>query len=75
MLVVTHGLFLRMLIATVLLGKDLTGPEYKRFFDATLTKNTGISVLQFLEEEHARRDRPARRGWILYVYNDHAHLG
>jgi probable phosphoglycerate mutase len=74
-LVVTHGLFLRILVACVLFGEDLSAKEYKRFFAATLTQNTGITVLRFMEDTQVRVDILARQGWVLYVFNDHAHLG
>lgn len=68
LVVVTHGYFLRTLVARVLLGELLTGELFKRFQRISINQNTGISVLRHraTAEEHAH--------WRLWVYNDHAHL-
>jgi broad specificity phosphatase PhoE len=67
--VVTHGYFLRTMIARVLIGESLTGEIFKRFQRTASMENTGLTVLKykdaFEEEMH----------WRLWVYNDHAHLG
>ncbi len=67
--VVTHGFFLRTIIARVLLGDSLSGATFRKMQKATETENTGITVLRYrggFEEEPV---------WRLWVYNDHAHLG
>jgi len=69
-LVVTHGLFLRILIARVIFGRELTGREGVRFVEKTATKNTGITVITD-DSKKFREDSP----WRLHVWNDHAHLG
>ena len=69
-LVVTHGLFLRILIARVIFGRELTGREGARFVEKTATKNTGITVISDDSTKH-REDSP----WKLLTWNDHAHLG
>jgi len=66
-LVVTHGFFLRVVLALVTLGESLTGEECGKFVRTFETENTGVSV--FLYDEN----RPNR--WRLWVWNDHAHLG
>lgn len=68
-LAVTHGGFLRMIAAVMILGKDLTYSEYRKFFHVLRTKNTGISVIE--------RNLEAAEGepqWYLVAWNDHSHL-
>ncbi len=67
--VVTHGYFLRFMIAKVLLGEHLSGEVYKRFQKSLATENTGLTVL------HYRDDFEEGPRWRLWIYNDHAHLG
>lgn len=67
-LVVTHGFFLRILLARITMGADLTAPECKHFVDACHMENTGITVFCYNPE---RKENP----WFLWMWNDHAHLG
>jgi broad specificity phosphatase PhoE len=69
LVVVTHGFFLRIIIARVLFGDLLSGELLKKFQKATRTENTGITVLRY---QAAFEESPA---WRLWIYNDHAHLG
>lgn len=66
--VVTHGFFLRAIVARVLLGDGLTGPNMRKFQTHASMENTGITVLHyrdaFEEDSH----------WRLWTYNDHAHF-
>lgn len=65
--VVTHGFFLRTMIARVILGDSL-GPEAFRNFHARVSmENTGLSVLKYGKTHEG----PV---WRLWIYNDHAHL-
>jgi len=67
--VVTHGYFLRTIVARVLLGDLLSGDASRRFQKSAAMANTGLSVLWYhggFEEESS---------WRLWTYNDHAHLG
>lgn len=66
--VVTHGYFLRAMVARVLLGDDLTGPMMKRFQERASIENTAITVLNYrdaYEEDFA---------WRLWTLNDHSHF-
>jgi probable phosphoglycerate mutase len=66
--VVTHGYFLRALVARVLLGDSLTGPIIKRFQERASIENTAITVLKYrdaYEEDFA---------WRLWTLNDHSHF-
>lgn len=69
LVVVTHGFFLRTLVARVLLGDFISGDILRRFVTSATTENTGLTVLHYRTgfEEEAR--------WRLWIYNDHAHLG
>lgn len=67
--VITHGYFLRTIIARVLLGDHLSGKAFRRFQRTATTENTGLTVLRYhggFEEEPS---------WRFWIYNDHLHLG
>jgi broad specificity phosphatase PhoE len=68
LVVVTHGYFLRTMLARVLLGDLLTGEIFRRFQKSAATENTGVTVLR----HHGSVDEPQR--WRLWTFNDHAHL-
>lgn len=64
-LVVTHGMILRMIVATMFLGKKVTPDlflQFERFFK---TSNAGMTVCE----------RGKESGWKLLTWNDSAHLG
>jgi broad specificity phosphatase PhoE len=67
LLVVTHGLFLRVLLAKAIYGDDLTGEQCTNIIGTMQTANTGITVFTY----DAERARP----WCVITWNDHAHLG
>lgn len=67
-LVVTHGYFLRTIVARVLLAESLNPAAFKNFHRAASIENTGITVLQY------RDDFEQDHSWRLWTYNDHAHL-
>jgi broad specificity phosphatase PhoE len=62
--VVTHGFFLRTLVARALFAEMLTEKAFKRFQHVAAMENAGLTVLRWRGET----------GWRLWVYNDHAHL-
>lgn len=66
--VVSHGFFLRTLIARVTLGLSMTADNLKNIQSTGVMKNTGLTVFQYgsMNENDA---------WRLWVYNDHTHLG
>lgn len=66
-LVVTHGVFLRNIVAQVIFGQRLTGEDCGRVLESFIASNTGITVLQF--------DPDRKKQWKLLTWNDHAHLG
>ncbi len=65
--VMTHGFFLRVMLARVLMGNLLTGPLLRQFETHAEMQNTGITVLRF-------RSSGTPSGWNLWTYNDHSHL-
>jgi ribonuclease H / adenosylcobalamin/alpha-ribazole phosphatase len=69
MVVVTHGYFLRTMIARVLLGELLSAEALRRFQHMSSMENTGLTVLRY----HGTSEEDS--SWRLWVYNDHAHLG
>lgn len=66
--VATHGYFLRVIVARVLIGDALTPQILKRFQERSDVQNTGITVLRYhdtFEEDHQ---------WRLWTLNDHSHF-
>lgn len=74
-LVSTHGFFLRMLSAVIVMGNLLDAEEFRRFAKAFRTQNTGLSIVEWRDEVDYRLDRMPFQGWRINVWNDHAHLG
>ena len=74
-LVATHGFFLHMVAALVALGEELTATEFNRMAPAVWIDNTGITRLEYRDQVFARIDKRRHKGWVLRVWNDHAHLG
>ncbi len=65
-LVVTHGLFMRILAGKVIFGDGLNGKLGDDLFRAMKTNNAGLTVFRFDSEKNE---------WVLVTWNDHAHLG
>ena len=66
--VVTHGYFLRTIVARVILGEALSGDTFKHFHTVASIENTGLTVLRY---QVGVDEGPC---WRLWIYNDHAHL-
>jgi broad specificity phosphatase PhoE len=66
--VVTHGFFMRVVMAVVVFGETLTARECERFLRTFHMENTGLTVIGF---DGWNRD-PA---WWVWTWNDHGHLG
>jgi broad specificity phosphatase PhoE len=64
-LCITHGLFLRVIIAAMMFGKEMQRSEMVHFMRFIRINNTGITVCELLESGQ----------WRLVTLNDHAHLG
>jgi 2,3-bisphosphoglycerate-dependent phosphoglycerate mutase len=67
-LVVTHGWFLRSIVARVLLGSKITGEAFRNFQYRIAMENAGITVVKH------KMDWEGNWDWRLWIYNDHAHL-
>lgn len=68
-LVVTHGIFLKILAAVAVIGDELNGQECVRLMSRLEIENTGVSVFKYDSEERFGRT------WIISTWNDRAHLG
>jgi broad specificity phosphatase PhoE len=66
--VVTHGYFLRTIVARVILGNALSGEAFQHFHRVAAIENTGLTVLRY---QGGFEEDPC---WRLWIYNDHAHL-
>ena len=66
--VVSHGYFLRTIIARVLLGNSLSGENFHNFQKFISMHNTAITILKF---ESAFEENTC---WRLDTYNDYSHL-
>jgi broad specificity phosphatase PhoE len=69
-LVVAHGLFLRMMLTRMIFGTEFTSLELRKIVQSFRMQNTGITVFQYGGDRESSEDR-----WRLLVWNDHAHLG
>ncbi|MFA7309909.1 MAG: histidine phosphatase family protein [Candidatus Paceibacterota bacterium] len=67
-LVVTHGFFLRAMMAKMLFGDALTLADLERVMAGFRTENTGITVIT--DDSWLPHMK-----WRIRVFNDHAHLG
>jgi 2,3-bisphosphoglycerate-dependent phosphoglycerate mutase len=68
LLVVTHALFLRDIVARVLLGDAITSPVLERFRYRTHIANTGLTMLVYGRHLDGME-------WRLWTLNDESHLG
>jgi probable phosphoglycerate mutase len=71
-LVVTHGMFLRAITATVLFDDLFSVGLFGKMKRSMKTENTGLTVLQYDSEIS---DPTWGTSWRLLTWNDHAHLG
>jgi broad specificity phosphatase PhoE len=67
-LCVSHGIFLRMVLACVVYGQKLTSHEYWDFYTNISLGNTGITIFE-------QSDKDGVLKWKLKVWGDMAHLG
>lgn len=66
--VVSHGHFIRTILARVLTGDSLDGTLLRQFYEVVLLENTGITLLKYQDafEQDYR--------WRTWTVNDHAHI-
>jgi broad specificity phosphatase PhoE len=65
--VVTHGFFMRVMMACAIMGASLTAEDCRKFTNSFHMQNTGLTILGYDADELASP-------WWLWVWNDHAHL-
>jgi probable phosphoglycerate mutase len=65
-IVVTHGIFIRVLVGRAIFGENFDGEIFFDMLNGMRVKNTGLTVLEQREDS---------QGWRLVTWNDHAHLG
>lgn len=65
--VVTHGYFMRVILACALVGRDITPDVCAHFISSFHTENTGITQLEYDDTQN-------ERSWWLWLWNDHSHL-
>lgn len=73
-LVVTHGLFLRILLAHVIFDKP-TPVEIQKITHRSDMANTGLTIFDFDDEQPLNAWGEKSSPWRFWVWNDHAHLG
>lgn len=65
-LVTTHGFFMRIIMAYVVFGSNLTARDCEQFIRTFHMENTGVTVLGYSEKQ--------KNPWWVWTWNDHAHL-
>lgn len=71
LLVVTHGFFMRVMLACAIMGEKVTAEEYQRIVMGFLTYNTGVATLLHTES-FFEGTKPLR--WMVLGWNDLSHL-
>ncbi|MDB5195402.1 MAG: hypothetical protein JWO84_586 [Parcubacteria group bacterium] len=66
--VVTHGIFLRMLLCVIVSGPACNGEDFNRAW-RFFVSNTGVSYIRKLPEDSWQS------GWEIMSWNDSSHLG
>lgn len=66
--VVTHGFFMRIVLAYITFRERLTGRECEMFMRTFHMENTGLTIVKYAG---ADKEPP----WWVWTWNDHAHLG
>lgn len=72
-LVVTHGFYMRYLVARAMYGENLTGELFEPIARSLVMENTGITVLRHGTPQHPGWGKSST--WQFWIWNDHAHLG
>jgi broad specificity phosphatase PhoE len=64
---VTHGYFLRALVACAVLRDGLTIETYKAFQSFASVENTALTIMRY-------QPAPGKPAWRVLTYNDYTHL-
>lgn len=70
-LVVTHRIIIRVLIARAIIGEELTGLECEFFIRSLRMENSGMSVLVLSDN---LQEEGVAGLWQLWAWNDYTHL-
>ena len=70
--VVTHGIFLRVLLCAAVQGSEFSGKDLQNFIRSTEPDNTGISYFAFQEDNFSH---VPKMQWNVKSWNDLTHLG
>jgi broad specificity phosphatase PhoE len=73
-IVVTHGFFMRMVIAYLTMHDRLTPEAFECFVAGWRTTNTGITYIQSVGND-IWAPWMGDRKWVIRSWNDYAHLG
>ncbi len=64
-LVVSHGVFIKMIVMVIVLKEELTPQAFLNGYDTMSLHTSGLTICE----------RREQKGWKLITWNDHAHLG
>lgn len=64
-----------MVAAVILLGEHMTVSEFSKAVHSLWIDNTGLTMIEYRDQIFERLDAKRYRGWVMRVWNDHAHLG
>ena len=70
-ILVTHGIFMRVLVACAIFGENITARECEMFIRGLRMEKTGITTLKL--NTNLKEEGLASR-WQLWVWNEHTHL-
>ncbi len=73
-LVVTHGFYMRYLVARAVYGDKLNGDNFEPLARTLVMENTGITILRY-DASTPKQAWGEPAPWQLWMWNDHAHLG
>jgi broad specificity phosphatase PhoE len=62
LIVITHGMIIKTIIAALILGDNLTPEVFRKVFESLKTNNTGITKIEY------NKSRQGDYGWKLVSY-------
>ncbi len=73
--VVSHGAFIKFILAVLIYGDKLNPDIYDPFYMFFVSKNTGITLCEKRAGEFGEDHGKTGTRWHIVTWNDHAHLG
>ncbi|MBP6060638.1 MAG: histidine phosphatase family protein [Candidatus Pacebacteria bacterium] len=67
-MMITHGIFLKMVVSYMLVGDELTASKYNALSYLNPINNAGISICSYTYKDHWFRKR--EEAWKLIIWND-----